>query len=139
MTKEKKIFQSIESQTVCEIYKLLNRKDLISFSLTKEASNKVESLVSNINSKYFGKEIYESAEEKAVAYLYFIIKDHPFTDGNKRTAVLTFEVVCEINGLRPNKENFPLDEIAVYIESEKNIDHQIFIKNLAMLIFGMRF
>jgi prophage maintenance system killer protein len=124
MTKEKNKFQQIESQTVCKIYKLLNREKLISFAITKEAINKVDALVGNINSTYFGHELYKSREEKSVAYLYFLIKNHPFTDGNKRTAALTFEVVCYLNDLEPNYGNFTLDELAVFIEGHKTEDHQ---------------
>ena len=79
------------------MYELLLNRNLVSFPLTAETRNKVDSLVSNINSSYFDKEIYETTEEKAVAFLYFIIKDHPFIDGNKRTACLVFQVFCDIN------------------------------------------
>jgi prophage maintenance system killer protein len=136
MTKEKKKFQQIESQTVCTIYKLLNRERLISFTLTDESVNKVDALVSNINSTYFGHELYKSNQEKAVAYLYFIIKNHPFTDGNKRTAALTFEVICHLNDLHPEYRDFSLDELAVFIEGYKTDDHQGFINDLAKIIFG---
>ena len=34
----------------------------------------------------FGEPLYRTREEKAANLLYFLVKDHPFTDGNKRTA-----------------------------------------------------
>jgi prophage maintenance system killer protein len=37
-----------------------------------------------------GKEVYPSAEEKAAHLLYFMIKNHPFTDGNKRSGAFAF-------------------------------------------------
>ena len=37
-----------------------------------------------------GKELYESAEEKAAHLLYFMVKNHPFTDGNKRSGAFAF-------------------------------------------------
>lgn len=90
----KKTFQPVQSGNVCEIYNILYEQKLVSFPLTKDAQNKVDALVTNLLGTYFGNELYPSAEEKAIAYLYFIIKDHPFTDGNKRTATVVFEVVC---------------------------------------------
>ena len=123
------------SQTVCEIYKLLNKRKLISFEITKESFTKVDSLVHNINSEYFGKEIYSNNEEKSVAYLYFLIKNHPFTDGNKRTAVLCFEVLCQLNGLQPKYDGYTLDELAVYIERQQTKDHQDLIKRLSKITF----
>ena len=38
----------------------------------------------------FGEPLYRSREEKAAHLLYFVVKDHPFTDGNKRIGALLF-------------------------------------------------
>lgn len=37
-----------------------------------------------------GEELYPSIEEKAAHLLYFIIKNHPFVDGNKRSGAYAF-------------------------------------------------
>jgi len=37
-----------------------------------------------------GKDVYRSLEEKAAHLLYFIVKNHAFNDGNKRTAAFSF-------------------------------------------------
>jgi len=37
-----------------------------------------------------GRELYGSVEEKAAHLLYFIVKDHPFADGNKRSGAFAF-------------------------------------------------
>lgn len=37
-----------------------------------------------------GKDVYESAEEKAAHLLYFVVKNHPFVDGNKRVGAFSF-------------------------------------------------
>jgi prophage maintenance system killer protein len=50
-----------------------------------------------------------------VVYLCYIIKNHPLTDGNKRLAVLWFEVYCEAQGLQP-RQDVPLDLLAIAIE-----------------------
>jgi prophage maintenance system killer protein len=34
--------------------------------------------------------VYENLEEKAAHLLYFIVKDHPFSDGNKRSGAFAF-------------------------------------------------
>lgn len=38
----------------------------------------------------FGQEVYPTLEEKAAHLLYFVVKDHPFTDGNKRIGAALF-------------------------------------------------
>ncbi len=47
-------------------------------------------IVGNIMQSFDGKELYPSVEEKSAHLLYFMIKDHPFTDGNKRSAAYAF-------------------------------------------------
>lgn len=44
----------------------------------------------NVMQSVFGEEAYPSVEEKAAHLLYFIIKNHPFNDGNKRTGAFSF-------------------------------------------------
>ncbi len=119
---------------MCLVYEVLVKNKEVPFHLYKEAIHKVESLVSSINSAYFGNEIYKTAEEKAVAYFYFIIKNHPFIDGNKRTATLVFYTLCEINGLKRNPE-IDLDAVAIFIEKSKEQEYQSFIGTLSKILF----
>lgn len=44
-----------------------------------------------------GKELYPSIPEKAANLLYFVIKDHPFYDGNKRIGALLFILFLTLN------------------------------------------
>ena len=55
-----------------------------------EHSDGVASILGNIEQTFGGKPLYPSVEERAAALLYFVIKDHPFTDGNKRIGSLLF-------------------------------------------------
>ena len=47
-------------------------------------------ILGNIEQTMFGEPLYRSREEKAAHLLYFVVKDRPFTDGNKRIASLLF-------------------------------------------------
>ncbi len=47
-------------------------------------------ILGNVMQNVFGEEVYPSIEEKASHLLYFIIKNHPFNDGNKRTGAFSF-------------------------------------------------
>lgn len=129
----KKPFQPLTSNEVCEAYNLLHREGYVSFPITEDAVHKIETIVTNVTAIYFGQEAYVTHEEKAVAYLYFLINDHPFTDGNKRTAVIVFAVVCAINGIQPKFNAFSLDELALYIERTSE-PHQDVIRDFAKLL-----
>jgi len=53
-----------------------------------ERDQTFQGILKTIYQTFGGKELYLSLEEKAAHLLYFIIKDHPFSDGNKRVASL---------------------------------------------------
>ena len=44
----------------------------------------------NVFQSVFGEDAYPTIEEKAAHLLYFIVKNHPFNDGNKRTGAFAF-------------------------------------------------
>jgi hypothetical protein len=52
--------------------------------------NAVEGIIGNVMQSFDGTPVYPSVEEKAAHLLYFIIKNHPFVDGNKRTGAYAF-------------------------------------------------
>lgn len=56
----------------------------------QERGDALAAILGNIEQTMFGEPLYASRELKAAHLLYFIIKDHPFTDGNKRIASLLF-------------------------------------------------
>ena len=62
-----------------------------------ENSDKMKGIIGSISQTFDGKELYESVEEKAAHLLYFVVKDHPFVDGNKRVASLLFLYYLEKN------------------------------------------
>ena len=136
MIKVKKTFQPLTSHDVCEIYRLLHREGIVLFPLTTDGENKINSTISNITGSSFGVEHYPSIEEKLVAYFYFIINNHAFTDGNKRTATLVFLVLCQINDMQSRLDRaFNLDALAVYLEQEKDVDHHELISTVAKALF----
>lgn len=48
----------------------------------------------------FGQDAYPTLEEKAAALLHSIARNHPFTDGNKRTATVAALFMMLVNGAR---------------------------------------
>ena len=49
-----------------------------------------EGILGNVEQTMFGEPLYRTREEKAANLLYFLEKDHPFTDGNKRIGSFLF-------------------------------------------------
>ena len=65
------------------------------------------------------KELYKTPEEKASKLLELIIKNHPFIDGNKRTAYVLFRLFLEINGLKLIASEDEKYELIMKIASRK--------------------
>lgn len=75
-----------ECRTLIDSMKYKNESDL--FGNEKDKSFK--GAISAIYQTFGGLDVYPSLEEKAANLLYFITKDHCFTDGNKRIAAAIF-------------------------------------------------
>ena len=55
-----------------------------------ERNKGLDSIIGNIYQSFDGQDIYKSIEEKASNFLYLVVKNHVFTDGNKRIAATLF-------------------------------------------------
>ena len=55
-----------------------------------ERDEGLKSIIGNIYQTFAGEEVYKSIEEKAANFLYLIVKNHVFADGNKRIAATLF-------------------------------------------------
>ena len=69
---------------------LMARQEASTFFGNERERDALGSILGNIEQTMFGEPLYRSREEKAAHLLYFVVKDHPFTDGNKRIASLLF-------------------------------------------------
>lgn len=56
----------------------------------QERGDGLAALLGNLDQSVFGEPAYPSVEAKAAHLLYFVIKNHPFSDGNKRSAAFLF-------------------------------------------------
>lgn len=70
-----------------------------------ERGNALESIIKSVYQSFDGEELYKTTEEKAANLLYLVVKDHPLSDGNKRSAALLFVAFLEHNGLLYNSGN----------------------------------
>jgi len=64
-----------------------------------ERDKGLESIIGNIYQSFDGQDIYKSIEEKGANFLYLIVKNHVFTDGNKRIAATLFIYFLNFYGI----------------------------------------
>lgn len=56
----------------------------------RERGDALAGIIGNLDQSVFGEPAYPTIERKAAHLLYFVIKNHPLADGNKRTSALLF-------------------------------------------------
>lgn len=80
---------------------------------------RLESALASQTQEVFDEELYKGVFEKAGALIRGIIGDHPFVDGNKRTAMLVGVTFIEINGYAFKAKEGDLEDFAVRVA----VDH----------------
>ena len=71
---------------------------------SQERGQAFEGILGNLYQAFGGKDLYPSLEEKAAHLLYFTIKDHPFSDGNKRIGSFLFILFLARNNYLLNRK-----------------------------------
>src|SRR3989344_157710 len=69
---------------------LLEKSEATDIFGTERSAGAVSGIVGNVMQSFGGKEVYPTVEEKAAHLLYFMVKNHPFIDGNKRSGAFAF-------------------------------------------------
>lgn len=64
-----------------------------------ERNKGLESIINNIYQSFGGEDVYKSVQEKGANFLYLIVKNHTFLDGNKRIAATLFIYFLNFYGI----------------------------------------
>ncbi len=73
-----------------------------------ERDNGLSAILGNLEQTVFGEPAYPSIEAKAAHLLYFVVKNHPFADGNKRSGAFLFVDFLHRNQRLFNQNNIPI-------------------------------
>ncbi len=106
-----------------------------------EKAAELQGIIENLYQTFSAVELYPSVEDKASHLLYFIIKDHPFNDGNKRSASFMFiyfldkcNYLYKNSGEKKINDN-ALTTLTLLIASSDPKDKELMIKLVKHLIF----
>jgi len=140
-TKDTFVLKYTEATKIIEeLKKELIKKNEASEFFGKENSNQFKAILANLYQTFDQQELYSSLEVKAAHLLYFIIKDHPFVDGNKRIASFLFVYFLDKNNFlyRKNGEkkidSNTLTTLALLIAISDPKDKEKFIKIVTNLV-----
>lgn len=75
----------------------------------------LESAVAAPQASFGGKSPYTDLAEVAAAYLYYLCRNHPFVDGNKRAALGVCIVFLRLNAIEPNADGPEWEELTMAV------------------------
>ncbi len=77
----------------------------------------LESAVTAPQAGFGGKSVYSDVAEVAAAYLFYLCSNHPFIDGNKRTALGSCIVFLRLNGIEPQPDGPDWEKLTLAVAS----------------------
>ena len=93
----------------------------------------LESAVATPQSSFGGNSPYQDIVEVAAAYLFYLCKNHPFVDGNKRAALGACLVFLRLNEVEPQPDGPEWEELTMAIAANQ-LDREQTTERLRKLI-----
>lgn len=140
--KKSKFVLSYENclRIISELKKELTEKKEAGDLFGQERDGSFEGIIKGLYQTFGGKELYPNIEDKASHILYLIIKDHPFSDGNKRSGAFLFvyfldkcDYLYRQNGEKKISDN-ALTALALLVAESDPKEKEVVIKIIKNLI-----
>jgi len=108
-----------------------------------ERDDALAAILGNLDQSVFGKPAYPTIERKAAHLLYFVIKNHPLTDGNKRTGAFLFVDFLNRNHalIRDNQtviNDIGLAALALLVAESAPAQKETMIRLIENMLAGVR-
>ena len=115
---------------------LVKKSEATDIFAKERNSGSVEGIIGNVMQSFGGKELYPGIEEKAAHLLYFMVKNHPFIDGNKRSGAFSFVWFLRLSGVLDVSQLSPaaLTALAILIAESNPKEKEKMVGLVAMLL-----
>jgi len=116
-----------------ELVKKGEATDIFGIEIRKDV---LVGIVGNVMQSFGGKALYPTVEEKAAHLLYFMVKNHPFIDGNKRSGAFAFVWFLKKAGLLERSKITPpaLTALTLFIAESDPKNKERMIKIVLQLL-----
>ncbi len=137
---QEEVLYVIHYEEAIEAVHMLRKKFGGSSLFGNEKDDSFKSSIATISQTFDGKDLYKSVEEKAANLLYFVVKNHSFSDGNKRIAAWLFIWYLEKNKILYRSdgskriENNALVALTLMIAESKPEEKELMVKVVINLI-----
>ena len=98
----------------------------------------LEGILASIEQTMFGEALYRSREEKAANLLYLVIKDHPFSDGNKRIGSFLFMLYLRQEDIAHSLNPSALTALALLIAESAPASKDLMVRLIMNLLVERR-
>ena len=95
---------------------------------------RLQSFSAILSKTMFGEALYRSCEEKAAHLVYFVVKDRPFTNGNKRIGALLFFLYMQQEGIRHQLDPRTLTALTLLIAESAPANKDLMIRLIMNLL-----
>ncbi len=125
---------SVANAAIAALKADLMAKGQASALFGSEREEGLRSILGNLEQTVFGEPAYPSLESRAAHLLYFVIKNHPFADGNKRIGSLLFVDFLHRNGrlIQPDGtaivNDIGLAALSLLVAESKPADKEVLIR-----------
>jgi len=105
------------------------------FGVERDAGS-VDGIIGNVYQTFDHRDVYPTAEEKAAHLLYFMVKNHPFIDGNKRSGAFAFVWFLQKAGILNISKLSPeaLTALTLLVAESKPADKERMVGVILMLL-----
>lgn len=93
----------------------------------------LESAVAAPRASFGGRSVFADLAEVAAAYLFYLCRNHPFVDGNKRTAMTAAIVFLRLNGIEPAADGDAWEALVLDVAASK-LDREQTTRRLRVLV-----
>jgi death-on-curing protein len=93
----------------------------------------LESAVAAPQATFGGRSVYGTLEEVAAAYHFYLCRNHPFVDGNKRAALGACLLFLRLNGLQPAPDGPDWEQLALEVAASR-LDRDATTRRLKALV-----
>lgn len=87
---------------------LIKKGEATDIFAQERSKGSIEGIIGNVMQSFGGADLYPTLEEKAAHLLYFMVKNHPYIDGNKRSGAFVFISFLNKSGVKGVKNINPV-------------------------------
>ena len=124
----------VAGRAITEFKRQLVAKGEASALFGRASDDRLAGILGNIEQTMFGEPLYRSREEKAAHLLYFVVKDHPFSDGNKRIAALLFLLYLAQEGVAHQITPHALTSLTLLIAESAPVNKDLMVRLVVNLL-----